>query len=284
MKVADDRVAVRWPWLIRPLVQTVHYQYKDLSTFCQNRWIAPAKCNAEALPTPLMMRLSRRGTVDAQLEKRHVLMARLQFWTTRDRLKEVFPEGPTNCVITRVVARNLRTLCGEPFTADKTAERIRQMIVHFSSDHMLTLADHNPDRVHLAGCREALDCLVTLRKFVDDPRWRAAIFAPGRLEYGQAGRQTWGRLCWLIACAGAVALGLAGLIGRLFGLRPAGQARIASNPALALPAPPRRPERAAPVPPSPAAAGSSPRQCRRPSPQTANLPPLAPGGQPEGPA
>lgn len=182
----EDRIALGWPPILGCVFQTIHYRAREAYSLMQEEGMYAAARSVEILPTPGLAILCRHGSVDQQLTQRCCLMAQLSAPTLKRALSMAIEQRRVCCVTNRVMAQCFARLCGDPVDAAQARRQLHQMLVLVAPDKMQGLVAQLPgERVHAGMCHSAIQTLLFFRCLLDDPVWSAAIFAPGRLDYGQ---------------------------------------------------------------------------------------------------
>ncbi len=185
---SDDRIALGWPRIVGAVAQAIHYRWRDVDCLHRGPNMVGAACSIRILPTPGMAVLCRHGEAAQQLRQRYRLALGLALLSSPGPLAEAVGQRRVCCVTNRVLALCLARMCGDATDAPAARRQLQAMLLLVAPDKMQGLAVQAPgEEVPHATCRDAIQTLMFFRSLLEDPQWAAAIFAPGRLDYGQDG-------------------------------------------------------------------------------------------------
>lgn len=202
----DDRIAVRWPAPLRPVVQAFHYRLDRIRVLECFPAAYVAHDTMALWPTHDDVLACRQGDAREQFLRCTKLSVDLAVDARRRVFEKVLTLQPNSCSIHRILRLSVDQLLGCPPSAAEARRRLTRTLALIHPDKMAALAGGDRSQVSEGICREAIACLLVVRAVLDDARYAQALFVSGRLQYGQFGSHVAGRLlaalCWLGALVG----------------------------------------------------------------------------------
>jgi hypothetical protein len=183
---AEDRVALGWPKVLGTIAQAIHYRLREIDTLHRGPSLVGAAWSLRCLPTPTTAILARYGEPSWQLQQRYRLALGLALVARPGALAQAVASRRACCVTNRVLAQAFARMCGDAAGPDEARRQLKAMLLLVAPDKLVGLEQQAPEyALRRSTCCSAIQTLLFFRGLLDDPQWSAAIFAPGRLAYGQ---------------------------------------------------------------------------------------------------